>query len=39
MEWLLDPHVWASFATLAVLEIVLGIGNLVFVALVGRHTP
>ena len=33
MEWLLDPHVWASFFTLAVLEIVLGIDNLVFVAL------
>jgi predicted tellurium resistance membrane protein TerC len=27
MEWLQDPHVWTSFVTLAVLEIVLGIDN------------
>jgi predicted tellurium resistance membrane protein TerC len=39
MEWLLDPHVWASFATLAVLEIVLGIDNLVFVALLAGRLP
>jgi predicted tellurium resistance membrane protein TerC len=37
MEWLLDPHIWASFVTLAMLEIVLGIDDLVFVAwLAGR---
>jgi predicted tellurium resistance membrane protein TerC len=39
MEWLLDPHVWASFFTLAVLEIVLGIDNLVFVALLAGRLP
>src|ERR1700722_3507280 len=39
MEWLLDPHVWASFGTLAVLEIVLGIDNLVFVALLAGRLP
>ena len=39
MEWLLDPHVWASFATLTVLEIVLGIDNLVFVALLAGRLP
>jgi predicted tellurium resistance membrane protein TerC len=39
MEWLLDPHVWASFVTLAVLEIVLGIDNLVFVALLAGRLP
>ena len=33
MEWLTDPQVWASFVTLAALEIVLGIDNLVFIAL------
>jgi predicted tellurium resistance membrane protein TerC len=37
MEWLADPDVWASLVTLTALEIVLGIDNLVFIAiLVGR---
>jgi predicted tellurium resistance membrane protein TerC len=37
MEWLTDPHIWASLVTLTALEIVLGIDNLVFIAiLVGR---
>jgi predicted tellurium resistance membrane protein TerC len=39
MEWLQDPHVWASFFTLSVLEIVLGIDNLVFVALLAGRLP
>ena len=39
MEWLLDPHVWASFVTLVVLEIVLGIDDLVFVALLAGRLP
>jgi predicted tellurium resistance membrane protein TerC len=39
VEWLLDPHVWAGFVTLAVLEIVLGIDNLVFVALLAGRLP
>lgn len=33
MTWLADPNIWASFATLALLEIVLGVDNLVFNAL------
>src|SRR5215210_5314984 len=37
MDWLTDPQVWASLVTLTALEIVLGIDNLVFIAiLVGR---
>jgi predicted tellurium resistance membrane protein TerC len=37
MALLFDPQAWASFLTLAVLEIVLGIDNIVFLAiLVGR---
>jgi predicted tellurium resistance membrane protein TerC len=39
MEWLLDPHAWASFVTLSVLEIVLGIDNLVFVAVLAERLP
>ena len=34
MELLLDPSIWASFLTLAALEIVLGIDNLLFIAVV-----
>jgi predicted tellurium resistance membrane protein TerC len=37
MEFLLDPHVWLSFLTLALLEIVLGIDNIILLSvLVGR---
>ena len=37
MELLLDPTVWASLATLTILEIVLGIDNVIFISvLVGR---
>ncbi len=37
MEWVSDPQVWIAFATLAALEIVLGIDNIVFISiLVGR---
>ncbi|GBQ31394.1 TerC family protein [Gluconacetobacter azotocaptans] len=39
MAWLLDPDVWASFATLAALEIVLGVDNLVFIALQAGRLP
>ena len=37
MELLTDPQVWLSFITLAILEIVLGIDNIIFLSiLVGR---
>lgn len=37
MGWVIDPQTWASLLTLTALEIVLGIDNLVFLAiLVGR---
>ncbi|MFL6600192.1 MAG: TerC family protein [Steroidobacteraceae bacterium] len=40
MELLADPQVWIAFVTLALLEIVLGIDNLIFIAiLVGRLPP
>lgn len=39
MHWLGDPQVWASFVTLTVLEIVLGIDNLVFLALIAGRLP
>jgi predicted tellurium resistance membrane protein TerC len=40
MGWLMNPEVWASLVTLTALEIVLGIDNLVFIAiLAGRLRP
>jgi len=32
-DWLADPTAWAGLLTLVVLEIVLGIDNLVFIAI------
>lgn len=39
MDWLLDPHLWISLLTLATLEIVLGIDNLVFLAILADRLP
>ncbi|WP_428532037.1 TerC family protein [Rhodopila sp.] len=39
MNWLLDPDIWASFITLSALEIVLGVDNLVFIALLAGRLP
>lgn len=33
MEFLMDPSIWVGLLTLVVLEIVLGIDNLVFIAI------
>lgn len=38
-EWMSDPAVWAGLATLIVLEIVLGIDNLVFIAILADKLP
>lgn len=39
MEWLADPQVWISFLTLTVLEIVLGIDNIVFISIQSAKLP
>lgn len=39
MDWLTRPEIWASLATLTLLEIVLGVDNLVFVALQSSRLP
>src|SRR5690554_6168240 len=39
MEWLLDPTAWLGLLTLIVLEIVLGIDNLVFIAILANKLP
>jgi len=39
MEWLLDPHAWLALATLTVLEIVLGVDNIVFISILCGRLP
>lgn len=39
MEFLLDPSIWVGLLTLIVLEIVLGIDNLVFIAILADKLP
>jgi len=39
MEWLTDPQIWISLLTLSALEIVLGIDNLVFLAILADRLP
>lgn len=39
MEFLLSPETWAALATLTILEIVLGIDNLVFLAITSARLP
>ncbi|MFT0858662.1 TerC family protein [Ancylobacter sp. G4_0304] len=38
-EWMADPAAWAGLATLIVLEVVLGIDNLVFIAILADKLP
>lgn len=38
-EWVSNPQVWISLVTLAALEIVLGIDNLVFIAILTNRLP
>jgi len=39
MEWLFDPNIWVGLLTLVVLEIVLGIDNLIFIAILADKLP
>jgi predicted tellurium resistance membrane protein TerC len=39
MEWLLDPQIWISLLTLTILEIVLGIDNIVFISILSAKLP
>jgi predicted tellurium resistance membrane protein TerC len=39
MEWITDPQAWIGFATLTVLEIVLGIDNIVFISILADKLP
>lgn len=39
MEWISSPEAWVALATLAVLEIVLGIDNIVFISILADRLP
>ena len=39
MEWLTNPEIWIGLITLTVLEIVLGIDNVVFISILAEKLP
>jgi predicted tellurium resistance membrane protein TerC len=39
VEWLSDPEVWSALATLLVLEVVLGVDNVVFISILAAKLP
>jgi predicted tellurium resistance membrane protein TerC len=39
MSWLLDPETWIALVTLTVLEIVLGVDNIVFISILAGKLP
>jgi len=39
VEWLSDPQVWIAFLTLTVLEIVLGVDNIIFISILAGKLP
>jgi len=39
MEWIMDPHAWVALATLTALEIILGVDNIIFIAILTGKLP
>ena len=39
MNWLMDPSIWMALLTLSALEIVLGIDNIIFIAILAGKLP
>ena len=39
MDWITDPQIWISLLTLTLLEIVLGIDNLIFISILSGKLP
>ena len=39
MDWIADPQAWVGLATLTVLEIVLGIDNIIFISILASKLP
>jgi predicted tellurium resistance membrane protein TerC len=38
-EWLADPQAWIALFTLTVLEIVLGVDNIIFISILAGKLP
>ncbi|MEE8119091.1 MAG: TerC family protein [Gammaproteobacteria bacterium] len=38
-EWIADPQIWAALVTLTVLEVVLGIDNIIFISIICGRLP
>ncbi len=39
MQWLLEPQTWIAFGTLVVLELVLGVDNVIFISILTGRLP
>lgn len=39
MEWVSNPEIWMALATLTVLEVVLGVDNIIFIAILADRLP
>jgi len=39
MEWITDPQTWIAFLTLVVLELVLGVDNIIFISILTGKLP
>ena len=39
MEWMADPAAWVALATLTVLEVVLGVDNIIFLSIIADRLP
>jgi len=39
MEWISDPQAWIAFTTLTLLEVVLGIDNIIFISILAQKLP
>jgi predicted tellurium resistance membrane protein TerC len=39
MDWIADPQIWIALSTLTVLEIVLGIDNVIFISILAGKLP
>jgi len=39
MDWLLQPEAWIAFVTLVVLELVLGVDNVIFISILAGKLP
>lgn len=39
MDWISDPQIWIAFGTLTILEIVLGIDNIIFISILSGKLP